>query len=430
MRSPSFIIIVLMLLCAGKAYASTDINGLFDARSAGMGGTGVAFLDSAGAIPINPALLDQIPKLSLTLDVMGIVAQPEAPYTIYHLDGAGQRYQTFETIRSTPKAAPLPFLGGAFRLFDRVVLGIGVYPYIGQGTSAKYRPAPDELPQLEATTSAQLGMIEAAEAVSIRLLDNLSLGLTWRITYMTQSASTPVPTNGPPSGTLLNASRTEVVNADLSVKGINFGGAQVGLLYKPTPYLSLGFTYRSKVVVNGTGSTTTHLGSRPITLDTQSNFTSPHTFRGGFAVSVDKLLIAADFKYLMYAEAFKDLKTITTMNGKESVRSVPLHWKDSTVVELGAEYQASDVIRLRAGYIMLTSATNETYAAAFLAPPGVSYLFGAGIGVKALDSLDIDFAAAYVVLESQIDSATPYNAGSGTYGSHVGEFSLSATYHR
>jgi hypothetical protein len=49
---------MLAMLASGKAVASTEINGLYDAQSSGMGGVGVAFLDSAGAIPTNAALLD------------------------------------------------------------------------------------------------------------------------------------------------------------------------------------------------------------------------------------------------------------------------------------------------------------------------------------------------------------------------------------
>src|SRR5688572_22343692 len=101
MKRGCLVLSMVMLLIASEASASTDFNGLFDARSAAMGGTGAAFLDSAGAIPTNPALLDQIGKFTLTLDVMGVVAQPEAPYTVYHLDAQGQRYQSYDTQRGT-----------------------------------------------------------------------------------------------------------------------------------------------------------------------------------------------------------------------------------------------------------------------------------------------------------------------------------------
>jgi long-subunit fatty acid transport protein len=430
MRS-RFVIVVVSLLVAGTAHASTEINGLFDGRSHAMGGTGVAFLDSAGAIPTNPALLDQIGKLTISLDIFFIAAQAEGPYTVYHLDPSGQRYANYETIRSPPTYAPLPFLGGAYRLFDRVVLGLAVYPTIGQGAKVKYRPAPDELPGLVAVNDQSLGFVEAAEAVSVRVLDNLSLAAMWRITYMTQSISTPVPTGGPPAGILINQARTDAINGNISATGMNFGGFQFGVLYKVVPSFRLGLTYRTKVTVDASGTTTTSLGSTPLVLPTRTSFTSPHTFRAGFAWSVlnDKLLFAADFKYLMYAEAFKDITVVTVMNGKESVKVTPLNWKDCYNIQLGAELKLSDTFAVRAGYIMATTATPKEYAQPYMAPPGASHLASAGLGIKALDSLNLDLAAAYVTVSSRVDTATPTNGGVGVYSNHSGEFTLSATYH-
>lgn len=434
MRSSSLAIVVLVFFVSSSVFASTDINGLFDARSAGMGGTGVAFLDSAGAIPTNPALLDQIGKLTISADVMYITAQPEAPYTVYHIDPAGQRYANYESIRADSTGAPLPFLGGAYRLpflSDRLVLGLAVYPVLGQGTAAKYHPAPDEFPNLVATNEASIGLIEAAEAVSIRILDNLSLGLMWRVSFLTQNVSTPLSTKAPPAGVVLNAARTEVSNVDLALSGVNFTGFQVGLLYKVVPSVRLGFSYRSKVAVEGSGTTTTNIGGTQMKIDTRSGFTNPHSLRAGVAWSLleDKLLLAADFKYLMYAEAYKEIATVTVMNGMEKTQLQPAYWKDAYNIQLGAEYKLSGTFRVRLGYIRASSATNAEYAQAFMAPPGASHLFGGGVGIRVLDSLNIDLAAAYVMLEDRIERATEYNAGVGNYSSHGGEFSLSGTYH-
>lgn len=437
MRRSSYIMVPLLILfAASEARASTEINGLFDARSAGMGGTGVAFLDSAGAIPTNPALLDQIGKLTLTLDAFYIRSQPQAPYKVWHVDPAtGNRYLNYETIRSEATGATLPFLGAAYRLFDRVVVGAAVYPVIGQGAKAKYRPAPDEYPNIEAVNDVSMGLVEAAVPVSIRILDNLSLGLMWRATYMVQSLDVPTPImNGfsPPAGILLNPDRTASANAKIEATGMNFGGFQVGLLYRPLRNLRIGLTYRSEVAVNGQGTTTVTLGSNTMVLETRMGYTNPHMFRGGLALTLleEKLLLAADFKYLLYAGPFKELLTTTVSSaGVEMVKAQPAYWKNAYTVQLGAEYTLSDTIRLRAGYIAASSATTSDYAISYMAPPGLSHLVGGGIGLHVLDSLNVDFAAAYVVLASHVDKATEWNAGVGTYASHGMELSLSATYH-
>jgi len=424
---------MLLLLVVGRAHASTDINGLFDARSTALGGTGAGYLDSAGAIPTNPALLDQIGKLTVTLDVFYIRSQPQAPYKVYHLDANGQRYASYDTIRSEPTGAPLPFLGAAYRLADRVVVGAAVYPVIGQGASAKFRPAPDELPNLVASNQVAMGLIEMGVPVSLRLLDNLAVALMWRGTYMTQSLNVPVPNKAYP-GVLINTTGTEVSNGDIQVTGFNATGFQLGVFYKPVPALRLGLTYRSKVIVDGSGTTTSKnpLNGAPIVLDTQQGYTNPHAFRAGAALSVldDKVLFVADFKYLMYAEAFKQLKVVTTpMNGKPMINYQPAYWKDSISLGLGAEVKAGDMLHFRAGYNMTTSATTEKYAISYMAPPGVAHLVSGGIGIKLLDCLNMDIAAAYVVLASTITEATEYNAGVGTYASHGFELAQSFTLH-
>jgi long-subunit fatty acid transport protein len=431
MRSGRLVVVVLVLFAAGNASASNDINGLFDARSHGMGGTGAGFLDSAGAVPINPALLDQTKKLSITLDGFFIVAQPEAPYTISHLDANGQPYQNYETVRSAPAAAVLPYIGGAYRLSDRFVIGVGIGPQIGQGTTADYKPAPDQYPDITLHNRAALGLVEANDALSVRILDNLSIALAWRLTYMTQTVSTPVPGN-PPLGVLTDAMHNPIY-ADIKATGFNFAGMQAGIFYKPLPNLGLGFSYRNKVVVDGSGTTTVKspIGGAPVVLDTQTSFASPHTFRVGVGWTVlgDKLLLAADFKYLLYAECWKQVETTTVRNGMASTQVTPTNWKNTWTLFLGTEFKASEMFRLRAGYIVLTSATNPDYAQQFMAPPGVSHLISGGLGIKVVDTLNIDFSGAYVVLQSYVDTATPYNGGVGIYASHGAEFSLSGTYH-
>lgn len=428
MRSSSVAIAVAvtMLLAAGKATASTDINGLFDARSMGMGSTGVAYLDSPGVLALNPAAIDGIKELALSLDIYLIVAQPEAPYTITHVDGAGQQYQTYETIRSEPTSAPLPFIGGAFRLADRVVFGAGIYPMVGQGTQARYQPAPELRPELWLENEAALGLIEVGNALSVRILDNLSFGAMYRITYMTQTVSTPVPGQN-----FVRA--TNPVYANIDVTGLNFAGFQLGVLWKPVPSLGLGFSYRNKVVMEGEGTTESNnpITGETVSIPTIMEFPNPHNFRVGLAWTTlqEKLLLAAEFKYLMYAEAWETLNTTTTRNGMTMTTSTPTHWKDAYNVYLGAEYTLSKLLRLRGGYIMATSATPAEYAQQFMAPPGVSHCGTAGIGFKVLKDLNVDFAAAYVVLQSEIDTATPENSGVGTYASHGYELSLSAMYH-
>jgi long-chain fatty acid transport protein len=431
MRSCRFAIVVLVLFASSKAAASTELNGLFDSRSAGMGGTGVAFLDSAGAIPTNPALLDQIGKLTLSLQGLLFISQPEAPYRVTHQNPDGSTYDNYETIRSDTIFAPLFFIGGAYRLHESIVFGAGFYPVIGQGTQATYKPAPEQRPDLTITNEASLGLLELGNAVSVKLLDTLSLGLMWRITYMTQNISTPLPGKNI-GGTILGPDKNPVYGV-IDVTGVNFAGLQAGLFWKPSPSLRFGFSYRNKVTVVGKGTTksTNPISGEPISLETEQPFPSPHTFRAGVAISAlhDKFLWSTDVKYMMYGEAFPNLETTTIRNGMASTTKTPTNWKDAYNVHLGSEYQVTEGFRARAGYILSTTATPEAFAKAFMAPPGVAHCWSLGLGFKAMEHLDIDVAGSYIVLRTKIDTATPENAGVGIYASHTGELSLTAVYH-
>lgn len=421
MRLRSLTVALICWLASSTVFANTDINGLFDARSTGMGATGVAFIDSAAAIPINPAALDQIDKLALTLDGTMIVSQPQRVYVVTHPTAGGDTYQNYETIRFDRTSAILPFLGAAYRVHERVVIGAGVYPLVGSGTTNKYRPAPELRPDLEVTNKSSTGLVEVGVPVSVRILDNLSVAAMWRATYLTTSSTSPLtsPYVYTPGGPDPSYANTEV-------NGWNFGGFELGVLYRPAPFLRLGLTYRSKVIVEGTGS----LSAAGMMFDVTAPFANPHSFRAGAAVTAlhDRLLLAADFKYLLYGEAFKTIDTIIVMNGMENTRSTPTNWMNTFSAHLGAEYAVLPIARLRAGYSLVQSATPEDHADARYAPPGFSHAFTLGVGIEVLERLSIDLAGVYIAYETRVETKTPRNSGPGLYGSNAAQIAASATF--
>jgi long-subunit fatty acid transport protein len=421
MKLRLFHIALVVWLMSSTAFANTDINGLFDARSTGMGATGVAFIDSAAAIPINPAALDQIDKLALTLDATIIMSQPQRVYVITHPMMGGGTYQNYETIRfDRTMAPPLPFLGGAYRVHERVVVGLGAYPLVGSGTTNLYRPAPELRPDLEVRNESRTGLIEVGLPVSVRILDNLSVAAMWRATYLTTTSTSPLT-----SPYIYTEGGPDPSYAKTDVNGWNFGGFELGVLYRPLPSLRFGLTYRSKVVTEGTGK----LDVAGMRFDVTAPFANPHGFRLGAAHSMldDRLLLAADFKYLLYGEAFKTIDTRIVMNGVETTRQTLTNWKNAFSVHLGAEYAVLPLLRLRAGYSLVQSATPEDYANARYAPPGFSHAFTLGAGVNVLKFLSVDVAGVYIAYQTRVEEKTPNNSGPGLYGSNAAQIAASAT---
>src|SRR5262249_163803 len=217
-----------------------------DGRSLAMGGTGVSHIHSGAAVYHNPANMDDMQQGAFTLDFTGFSPTITSP-----LGGP----QT--SLSSDFSLYPLFLVGGGYRVLDRIVLGFAVYPTAGFGSGySKVAVLNGEDYRLAVL------MMEASPAMSVRLFDNLSLGVGYRITYARETAHGPGPFGDFP---------------DTTLTGTNFAGAQVGLHYRPTDEWQLGASYACKVTTTLSGKTTSHNGS----VDVGSSFASPHTFKAG-----------------------------------------------------------------------------------------------------------------------------------------------------
>jgi long-subunit fatty acid transport protein len=380
-----------------EARATTEIPAQYDARSVGLGGTGASFIENGASVFLNPAALDGIKTFAVTAvitPVQPVLTVPLAPPPM----NTG--------VKADTPFFPLFLAGAGFRLSDHIVAGLAIYPTAGVGSTYTKAIGGQDL-------SMSIAQFEAAPAISVKLIDGLSLGLSYRITYTRQAAKQPPPFAPAPS--------------EITLDGFNYFGVQAGLYFRPAEIVHLAFTYRSRVDTELSG--TTEMGG--MKFDTKSAFNSPNRFRLSASISPPgvPLLVAADIKYLLYADSNQtsDITVTTPMGSQTSTQR--LDWKNTLAVGLGVEYKVAPTVPLRVGYSLSQSATPESTANPFTPPPGAIHGIHLGFGLK-LPLIDLDAGGLYAFANRTIDmSPSNIMVLPGEYKLTTLIFSLSATYH-
>jgi long-subunit fatty acid transport protein len=381
-----------------EARATTELPAQYDARSVGLGGTGASFIENGASVFLNPAALDGIKNVAVTA-----VLSPTQPVITAPL---------LPPPMNTPVKAdgtffPLFLAGVGLRLSDQFVLGLAVYPTAGVGSTYSKAFGGQDL-------SMSIAQFEAAPALSYKIVDGLSLGLSYRITYTRQSAHQP-PT--PPA----------MAPADITLDGFNYFGLQAGLYYRPLDIVHLAFTYRTRVDTEVSGTTE----SGGMSIDTKSKFNSPHRFRLGASISPPgvPLLVAADMRYSLYADSNETQEiTVATPTGPGTTIQ-RLDWKNTLTFGLGVEYAIVPLVAARVGYSLSQSATPESTANPFAPPPGAIHAIHLGFGLK-LPLIDLDAGGFYGFANKTIDpSPSNMMVIPGEYKLTTLLFAVSATYH-
>jgi long-chain fatty acid transport protein len=385
-------VVVGICTVSTQSRATTEGPAFFDGRSVGMGSTGVAYTDNGSAPYHNPATMHQIETFAVTADISPVVPIFTAP-----LRGPSTEVESESTI------APFFLVGGAYRLSEQLVIGLGFFGAGGFG--ADYKDF----------GKIVLGQLELAPAVSYALTKEFSVGLEYRISYALQESDVPADPANP------------ALRAKTEMSGISFLGAHVGVYYRPIEPLRLGASYRSKVTTDLEGDLTTPFG----TVGIKSEFSSPHQFKVGAAYQlIEKmLLLVLDVRYLLHSEANKEL-VIESTEGPPLRQVQRLDWENAVVAGIGAEFMATETVPLRVGYSLTKSATPKDGPSPFFLPPGLVHTAHVGAGLR-LSTLDIDLGAFYAHGGEDV-AANPGRPDvfPGHYGVDIYAAALSVTYHQ
>jgi long-chain fatty acid transport protein len=160
-------------------------------------------------------------------------------------------------------------------------------------------------------------------------------------------------------------------------------GFQIGLLYNLSDSWNLGFSYKSPIWQEryGFNSTFPDLAARRIGIQAQV----PEIFSWGVAYKgFERALIDIDLRYFDYKN--------TTLYGTKPIDG-GLGWSSVFAAAIGGQYQATDSVTLRAGYLYNTNPIKETNTLFNVQAPGfLQHTLAIGTSYKLTDDITLSLA--------------------------------------
>jgi long-chain fatty acid transport protein len=391
-----------------------------DAEANGKAAAFVAQADSPSAVHFNPAGLVQLDGNNVRIGYTY-----EAPRN-FHSDTSGVESKMQREAFYIPNFYFVTDMGSEDLRFGLSATS----PY---GLSTDW--ADDSFSRYQATESS-LEFYQLNPTVAYKVNDVLSLG--FGIDYMTSHIS--------------KHKRMAAVlgEGDFQLKGDDDAwGYNIGVLVRPSDRHSIGLSYRSEIElkykgvmsVNDLSATAQALYSFPsshYTTDIRTNLTLPKTVAAGYAFKPnDRLTVEVDCEWTGWSSIQED--SVTYPNEGNASRLSLLNsgnpaskdWNDSLAYGIGAEYEATDKLELRCGYLFYQ---NPIPAANFdtSLPDSDRHGFTLGCGYKLKDNLTLDasyFGVVYVERDVTNDVATASGADlDGKYDGYMNIISVGLTY--
>jgi long-chain fatty acid transport protein len=264
----------------------------------------------------------------------------------------------FGTARSDSGVASGLATGASFRLGDDspVTIGLGIFGLVGGGVNFPGSTATPVLSPRQPPRFFGFGPIYASVSflaiqpvVSLELTDRLAVAGGPVISAGSASFSPAFFAPGPK-----DAFGLSTFPAATNARPFWGGGFQLGLLFQANDDWNFGFSYKSPVWQEkwSFNASTPDLAPRRIGIQAQI----PAIYSWGIAYKgLPKTLLDVDLRYIDYAN--------TSLFGQKVVDG-GLGWRSVFVVALGGQYQATDRLTLRAGYLYNTNpipATNTLF---------------------------------------------------------------------
>ncbi|MFC1497846.1 OmpP1/FadL family transporter [Verrucomicrobiota bacterium] len=377
-------------------------------KATAMGEAFIVQADDPSAIAFNPAGLAQLKGNQVNVHATVCNAY------ITHHSPAGVSTDNEDKWQTIPSVFVTTDMMG----FENVTAGIGIS--LPNGISSEW--AEDSFARYVATYS-ELTVADINPALGMKVSDNVMIGAGVNYYYSTAQLESMAD-----AGTLAGGLPIGIdVPGKLEGDGTAWGG-NVGLIYKINEKHSAAVTYHHAYSIDYDGDMT--VGGIPTDIEASLDF--PAVVVAGYALRpTDKWTVEfnadwTDWKSVDDIEIRSDIPGLINIDQKQDLR-------DTIAYKFGAQYQYTDNLALRCGYIYNEKATPERNWRPSLPDTDVHF-FTAGFGYD-IGNLTIDTALQFVHYEKRtIDNNVDWNeltslsSVDGTYRTWAPCASVAATY--
>jgi long-chain fatty acid transport protein len=297
---------------------------------------------------------------------------------------------------------------------DRLTVGIGVMNPYGLGSEWNENWVGRFL-----TVKIELQSFYFNPTVAYRLTDEFSIGagFSYVLGSVNLSKKVAIASVATPA--------EPMVTLDMTGNGI---GWTAGALYKFSPSLSVGLSYRSAVKMDADGSASFEPNYAALGFpagDVSTSITLPATGFAGIAYKVcDNVELEADFQYIWWS-SYDELKIDFKANNSSSIS--PKNYQDTYIARLGGEYSLGD-LKLRGGYYFDHSPVKSDYLEPML-PDADRHGFNLGLGYQLTDHINVDLSYLFIkFLERKAENTIPEISFDGTYKTYVNLFGVDLGY--
>ena len=353
-----------------------------------MGGAGSALPLDTSAIMVNPAGMSD---LGGRIDFGVVLFVPDSEYTATHTSGFGG---TTVKESSDTGPAPMPSFGLIIPINDDLHFGMGAYGVAGMGVDYA-----NSLYSNVVYTSFE--MMKFAPALSYRINNMVSIGAAFNLDYATLG---------------FNAGRTGSNTIEPHNKNSQFGyGFEAGVTVRLVDGISVALSYISKQRFPDFEFNTTAGKDK-------MDFDLPRNVVLGFGYKVTpRLRVAADIKWINWDDTMDKGPKYTQNSSNSSAWNT--NWDNQWVFAIGAEYDATAVLKLRVGYNYGENPLPSDRAFEGIAFPAIQeHHYTAGVGVALTERLGLNLGVMYAPEVTMSGSNTAQ--GVVAYESSLEEYSF------